>query len=322
VASVSSGENMSASCLVVGGGGFIGIHLVSQLQAAGRQVTVLERDGSSRSLLPPDVDFVLGDFGDADLIGELIDKHEQIIHLAYATVPNTSFDDPLADLTQNLPPMVQLFSEIASRKRRLVLVSSGGTVYGEAIELPICEAHPTRPISPYGVTKLTLEKYAHLYAETHGLEVVCVRPSNPYGEGQRPFVGQGFVATAMASAMDGKAITIFGDSGSTRDYIYVGDLADGIVRALDLGVADEIYNIGSGVGLSNLEIVRRMEPILKEVGCPIKIKHGPERVFDVQANVLCCCKLQKQTGWKPRVGLDEGLLRSRDWLIKYLEGVL
>jgi UDP-glucose 4-epimerase len=122
-----------------------------------------------------------------------------VIHLAYATVPNTSFDNPLADLLQNLPPTVELFSKVAERSGRLILVSSGGTVYGQAVQLPILENHPTNPISPYGVTKLTLEKYAHLYAVTKSLKVICVRPGNAYGVGQYPYIGQGFVSTAMAS---------------------------------------------------------------------------------------------------------------------------
>ena len=117
-------------------------------------------------------------------------------------MPNTSFDNPLSDLLQNLPPTVQLFSEAADRGVKLVLVSSGGTVYGEAIKLPICETHPTKPISPYGVTKRTLENYAYLYAATHGLKFVCVRPANAYGVGQRAFVGQGFISTAMAEIVN------------------------------------------------------------------------------------------------------------------------
>jgi len=258
--------------------------------------------------------YVSGDFGNVDLIRSLLETHDAVIHLAYATVPNTSFDNPLGDLLENLPSTVRLFAEVAAQRKRLVLVSSGGTVYGEGQVLPIVEDHPTLPISPYGVTKLTLEKYAHLYAVTHGLNVVCVRPSNAFGEGQPPFSGQGFVATAMASSMRGQAVRIFGSHGSVRDYIHVADLAEGIVRALERGTSGEIYNLGSGVGRSNLDVLDAITPLMKEIGCTVRAAHEPARVFDVHANILDSTRLKRRTGWTPGVSFDEGLLRTREWL--------
>lgn len=305
-------------CLVIGGGGLIGAHLVPKLVQSGRRVTVLGRGVTPAHLMQEGVTYIAGDFGNHDLIQPLLDAHTEIIHLAYATVPNTSFDNPLADLLQNLPPTVQLFSEVAARGGRLVLVSSGGTVYGEAMSLPIPENHPTQPISPYGVTKLTLEKYAHLYSVTHELKVITVRPANAYGEGQRPFVGQGFVSTAMASAMQGKAVKIFGEQGAVRDYVYVGDLAEGVMAALDRGRAGETYNLGSGVGRSNREVLDEMSPLMQEIGCAIRIDYAPERVFDVKTNVLDSGKLQQHTGWVPQISFDEGLLRTREWLRGFL----
>jgi UDP-glucose 4-epimerase len=220
-------------------------------------------------------------------------------------------------LLQNLPPTVQLFSEVAERNRRLVLVSSGGTVYGEASLLPIREEHPTNPVSPYGVTKLTLEKYAHLYAITHGLKVICIRPSNAFGAGQRPNTGQGFVSTAMAACMHGRLIKVFGQRGTLRDYLYVSDLAAGIVCALDKGRLSETYNLGSGVGRTNMDVIEAMSPLMKEIGWAIRIEHLPERVFDVHANVLDSTKLQEHTGWKPEVDFYKGLEMTRDWLREY-----
>ena len=187
---------MKINTLVIGGAGYIGAHLIPKLLSTGRHVTVLGRKKTLLHKLPEGVSYVSGNFGQYDLICQLLDRHQEVIHLAYATVPNTSFENPLADLMQNLPPTVQLFSAMAARGAKLVLVSSGGTVYGEAIKFPIHEDHPTRPISPYGVTKLTLDNYAHLYAVTQGLKFICVRPSNAFGEGQKPFVGQGFISTA------------------------------------------------------------------------------------------------------------------------------
>lgn len=307
----------SKNALVIGGAGYIGSHLTAQLLATGRKVTVLGRSLNPMNELPNGVNYVAGDFGQHDLITSLLDRHQEVIHLAYATVPNTSFENPLADLLQNLPPTVQLFSEIAARGIKLVLVSSGGTVYGEAERLPIPETHPTKPISPYGVTKLTLENYAYLYAATHGLKFVCVRPANAYGIGQRPFVGQGFISTAVASAMRGQSIKIFGQSGSVRDYIYVSDLAAGIVSALENGLLSETYNIGSGVGLSNMDVIKAITPLMEEIGCKVKVEHLPERTFDVRANVLDSTKLQTHTGWKLAVNFKDGLHFTRQWLKQY-----
>ncbi|ADE13113.1 NAD-dependent epimerase/dehydratase family protein [Sideroxydans lithotrophicus] len=300
--------------LVIGGAGYIGAHLVPQLIATGRHVTVLGRSLTPRYELPNEATYISGDFGQRDLIGSLLANHQEGIHLAYATVPNTSFDNPLADLLENLPPTVQLFSEAAERGTKLILMSSGGTVYGEANELPILETHPTKPISPYGVTKLTLENYAYLYAVTHGLKFVCIRPGNAYGAGQRPFVGQGFISTALASAMTGKPIRIFGQQGTIRDYLYVSDLASGIVSALQHGQLTETYNIGSGVGLSNLDVIEAIKVLLKEVGCSVKVENLPARAFDVKTNVLDSTKLETHTGWRPKVEFEEGLARTYDWL--------
>ncbi|MDG4476038.1 NAD-dependent epimerase/dehydratase family protein [Thiovibrio frasassiensis] len=304
--------------LVIGGAGYIGAHLVPQLLATGRQVTVLGRRTHPLHELPPDTVYVAGDFSQRDLIGRLLDTHEEVIHLAYATVPNTSFENPLADLLQNLPPTEELFSEVAVRGRKLLLVSSGGTVYGEANNLPIREDHPTKPISPYGVTKLTLENYAYLYAVTHGLKYICVRPGNAYGMGQQPFVGQGFVSTAIASVLRRQPIKIFGQTGTVRDYIYVSDLASGIVSALDRGRLSETYNIGSGIGRSNTDIIQALIPLMQEIGVNVQMEHLPERAFDVKSNILDSTKLFEHTGWRPVHEFDEGLRCTLEWLRQLL----
>jgi len=307
-------KSKSISTLVIGGAGYIGSHLIPQLIASGRQVTVLSRRVVPNNNLPEGVSYVAGDFAELELISQLLDDHQEVIHLAYATVPNTSFENPLADLLQNLPPTVQLFSEAADRGVKLVLVSSGGTVYGEAEDLPISETHSTKPISPYGVTKLTLENYAYLYAATHGLRFVCVRPANAYGIGQRPFTGQGFISTAMASIMGCAPIKIFGQRGTIRDYIYVSDLASGIVSALKEGLHSETYNIGSGVGLSNLDVIDSLTPLMNQKGYEVNVENQPERLFDVKTNILDSSKLRAHTGWRPQVSLDDGLRRTYDWL--------
>ena len=302
--------------LVIGGAGYIGAHLVSELIAADRCVTVLGRSGNPKYELPPGVTYIAGDFSQLNLVGDLLDTHQEVIHLAYATTPNVSFENPLSDLLHNVSPTIQLFSEIANRGTKLILVSSGGTVYGEAEKLPISETHSTKPISPYGVTKLTLEKYAYLYAATHGLRFICVRPANAYGIGQNPFSGQGFIATAMKSVLRNIPIKIFGENGTIRDYLYVSDLAKGVVSALQQGRLFETYNIGSGVGLSNLDVIDMLKPLMSEIGREVQVEILPERKFDVRVNVLDSTKLQIDTGWSQKIEFERGLKITRDWLLK------
>lgn len=304
---------MAIKCLLIGGCGFIGSRLIPKLVASGRSITVIDKRKPLNQDKVVGVTYVCGDFFDTCLIERLVLENDEIIHLAYATVPNTSFDDPLADLEQNLKPAVQLFDIVARKDARLMLVSSGGTIYGEAQATPISEEHPTQPISPYGVTKLTLEKYAYLYAKTRGLDVICVRPANPYGEGQRPFAGQGFISTALATAMQGNPITIYGEHGTVRDYIYIDDLTEGILVALEHGVCNEIYNIGSSIGRSNLEVVQAMEPLLDDIGIKLSIDYQPSRPFDVKINILDCCKLCN-LGWNLRCDFENGLRQTITWL--------
>jgi len=130
----------------------------------------------------------------------------------------------------NLPKAVRLF-ELASTLplKKFVWISSGGTVYGRTSTGLIPETRPTLPLSPYGITKLAIEKYAHIYFESKGLPIVCVRPANAFGEGQRTYSGQGFIATAIASVLDGRELTLFGEQGTIRDYLHVADVATGIV---------------------------------------------------------------------------------------------
>lgn len=302
------------STLVIGGGGYIGSHLIPQLVATGRQVTIIGRRERSEIALPAGSSYIQGDFGQLDLLRDLLDTHQEVIHLAYATAPNTSFDNPMADLIQNLTPVTQLLAEVSERGSKLILVSSGGTVYGEAMYLPVAENHPTKPISPYGVTKLSIENYANMFSVTRGLKYICVRPANAYGIGQRPFIGQGFVSTAIASSLQKKKINIFGRNGTVRDYIYVSDLAAGMVSVLQHGMIGETYNIGSGVGLSNLEVLEAIAPLMHDIGCEVHVVNCPERAFDVRANVLDIGKIERDTNWRPNVSMTEGLRLTRDWL--------
>lgn len=296
------------SCLVIGGAGFIGRHVTRLLCESGRDVTVLGRRAAADRDLHPACRYISGDYGSRAVLGKVLKPGCEVIDLAYSTVPKTSFDDPVFDLMSNLPASVGLFqASLAAGVKRVVIVSSGGTVYGPTDRLPISENHPTSPVSPYGITKLTTDRYAMMFYRTAGLPVVIVRPANAYAEDQRAGTGQGFIATAVAAILAGRAVEIYGTEGTIRDYIHVSDVAAGIVAALDSGIPGEIYNIGTGVGTSNAGIVKMLGELALERGLSPVCKTLPPRRFDVESNVLDARKLRAKSGWSPDVSLARGL---------------
>jgi len=294
--------------IVIGGSGFIGTHLVKILIAAGREVHVVGRKESPISTFPAECRYIAGNYGDRDTLKEILTPGCEVVDLAYSTVPKTSFEDPLYDLTSNLPSSVALMEEaLKIGVRRLLLVSSGGTVYGPVESLPITENHPTRPISPYGITKLTIDHYAMMYHRNEGLPVVVVRPSNAYGKDQRSGTGQGFVAEAIHAILSGRDVEIYGQEGTIRDYVHVSDVAAGIIAALNKGHGGKIYNLGTGVGTSNLEIISILREFAVKDGFNVRTRILPERNYDVEANVLDASRLKTDTGWSSKIRLKEGI---------------
>lgn len=307
-----AGDRAEMRCAVIGGAGFIGTWLVRELLASGREVIVLGRRPGPPPDYPAGVRYVAGGHGDTTLRA-LLAEIDELVDLAYATVPQTSYADPVFDILGNLPPTVGLLEEACNAGlRRMVIVSSGGTVYGPTEYLPIAENSLTNPVSPYGITKLTIEKYALMFHRLHGVPVSIVRPANAYGVGQQPFTGQGFIATAMGSILKGDEVTVFGGSGTVRDYVHVADVARGIMSVLEHGEAGEVYNIGSGVGRNNLEVLSAIEPLAGQHNLPVRIKFQPARAFDVPANILDCAKLRAVSGWQPTEDFAVGLAAMWD----------
>ena len=191
--------------------------------------------------------------------------------------------------------------------KTILYVSSGGTVYGQVNQLPITEETPTSPVSPYGITKLTAERYMLMYHKLHNLPTVVVRPANAYCKGQKPFTGQGFIATAMDATLQRKPVTIFGENGTVRDYVHVKDVASGILAVLNHGQKGNVYNIGSGLGRNNRDILAQIGQISKPEGFEVNIEVQNSRAFDVTANVLNFGKLLACSGWLPKVDFNEGI---------------
>lgn len=310
------------TCLVIGGGGFIGQCLTRHLAQSGRRVRVLGRRDAPPATLDRRAEYVGGDYGDTQLLATLLAGVDEVVDLAYSTVPKSSFENPVFDIQTNLPQAVTLLQAAVDHGavRKLVLVSSGGTVYGHASATPIAEHHPTNPVSPYGITKLAIEKYGLMFHQMFGLPVVIARPGNAYGEGQLPFRGQGFVATAVASILQGRPLTVFGGDRVVRDYVHVDDVATGIVAALDAGIAGSVYNIGTGCGHTTSAVLAMLTALARDNGIDVQVTHEPARPFDVMVNVLDCSRLQQETGWHAATALDEGVERVWRWLCASTSG--
>lgn len=305
------------ACCVIGGSGFIGCHVVDRLLAGGREVLVVGR----RKEAPPRLDrrarYKCHDYGDKAFVTTALSGVDEIIDLAYSTVPKSSFDDPVYDITTNLPQAVNLLQGLASKDsiRKVVVVSSGGTVYGPALQVPLTEDHQTNPISPYGITKLAVERYALMYHRLFNLPATVVRPSNAFGEGQLPDRGQGFIANAIAAILRNEAVTVFGGDQIVRDYVHVADVADGIVAVLEQGQPGRCYNIGSGTGRTTNEVLALISVLAQQAGMTTIVEQRPLRGFDVPVNVLDCTRIQTDTGWAIKVGFAEGLERTWQWFV-------
>ena len=304
-----------ASCLVLGGAGFIGSHLAEALLAAGHRVKVFDRPHVDR--LPElaskgAVETFTGDFVNPRALAPALRGTEVVFHLISTTLPKSSNDNPEYDLESNVLGTLRLLTLCKEQKvRKLVFVSSGGTVYGIPRQLPIDEEHPTSPICSYGIHKLAIEKYLYLAQRTAGLDYCIVRPANLYGPRQRLDIAQGAVAVFLDRALKGEAIEIWGDGSVVRDYLYVGDAVEALVKAAAFGGEPRIFNIGSGVGASLNELVGE---IRKLTGRTVKVQYSEARSVDVPANVLDCSRARRHLQWSARTPFAEGLRRTYEWM--------
>lgn len=293
--------------ILIGGSGFIGASLALNLISQGNySVTVVGRSKEPSFFLPKNINYSSFDIFSNDL-HKLLADFDAVIDLAYATKPMTSFEDPIGDILNNVPVHVRLFQ--AARDvgiDKYVYISSGGTVYGNSGRSPFFETNATNPVSPYGITKLSIEKYAQMFFKHNGFPVVIARPSNPFGSNQLQVYGQGFIAAAYRALTQGTELSIYGVRGGIRDYIYIDDLATGIVNLLKLGVKGEIYNIGSGLGHDNIEILELISDCLNI--SYTKINRLPKRPFDVEYSVLDISKIKRDTGWVPKFDVKLGIL--------------
>jgi len=300
-------------CLVLGGGGFLGGHIVEALQAAGHPVRVFDRvpRRATTADVAPATEWFEGDFGNRGDVAAALSDCQVAVHLVATTLPRTSNEDPTHDLESNLLPTIRFLAVARERGvRRIVFASSGGTVYGIPSVVPVPETHATQPLCSYGIHKLAIEHYLHLYHALHGLEYCVLRLANPFGERQRSDASQGAVAVFLDHALRGTPVTIWGDGSAVRDYVYVGDVAAAFLAAVPPGGPTGVYNIGSGHGQSVNDLLAAIESLL---GRTVARTYVEGRPFDVPVNVLDIGLAARELHWRPRVAFREALDRTLAW---------
>ena len=315
IQNVGYGSLMKKRFLILGGAGFIGSHLCDALLSAGHSVKLFDRLG-----IPPyrvfteqeSIEWIQGDFASVADIEQAVLGCQVIFHLVSTTLPKSSNDDPIYDMESNIVATLRLL-DVARHAgvEKIVFVSSGGTVYGVPQIIPIPETHPTDPVSSYGIGKLTIEKYLHLYEVLHGINYCVLRLANPFGERQRPNAAQGAVSVFMNRAIHNQPIEIWGNGTVVRDYIYIKDVVDAMLKATSYNGEERLFNIGSGQGKSLNDILVAIELLLNR---PVVRTYLAGRAFDVPVNVLDITRAQKYLAWSPKVSFEDGLRHTFDWM--------
>jgi UDP-glucose 4-epimerase len=294
--------------LILGGNGFIGSHLIDRLAKDRHSIRVLDKYAEKYRAPLKNVEYIFEDFQNRGILREALNGVDIVYHLVNTTTPKTSNDDPEFDVQSNVISTLYLLDQCVQQSiKKIIFISSGGAVYGVPDVLPIAENHTLDPISSYGITKLSIEKYLHLYHRLYGMEYTIIRPSNPYGERQNPEGIQGVISIFLGRLFKNEPVEIWGDGHIVRDFIYIKDLVDGIARAAFVQTTNCIFNMGSGVGYSLNDIISIIESV---VGKKIQVDHKAGRAFDVPEIYLDITRAQKELDWVPRIEIQEGILRT------------
>ncbi len=292
--------------LVTGGAGFIGSHVTATYVESGHEVLVLDNLSSGKEAnVPPGARFVFGDVG-SDTAAEAVRtfRPEVINHHAAQMNVRRSVADPVFDARENiLGSLTILEAARAAGVRKVVFASSGGAGYGEQEDFPADEGHPLRPVSPYGVAKVSVELYLHFYRVQYGLEYTALRYSNVYGPRQDPHGEAGVVAIFSERLLRGQTAIVNGDGEQTRDYVYVGDVVRANLAALTRGDGLAV-NIGTGIETDVKTLFRKLRDLS---GSRQEEVHGPAMPGEQRRSVIDNALAYNELGWYPETSLDDGL---------------
>lgn len=301
--------------LVLGGCGFIGSHVVERMVREGHEVRVFDRLNASVGNIQGvlnHVDLRYADLSDEWAVEEAVKGIDIIIHLVTTTFPGTTRKSGMFDVRTNLVPTIYLLeAALRNNVKRILYLSSGGTVYGDCTDKPIEETDPAIPVTFYGLTKLTVENYIRLYCQSGPLRYVILRASNIYGPRQNIHGVQGLIAVTLGNAICNRPQILWGEGNTLRDYLHVDDLVEAMNLTIHQNVHGEVINIGSGDKVSTREVLSQVETV---IGRKLKIIRKPELHQQIACNVLSIQKARGLLNWEPKIGLADGIHRTWDWV--------
>ncbi|OGI11773.1 MAG: hypothetical protein A2Y40_01175 [Candidatus Margulisbacteria bacterium GWF2_35_9] len=304
---------MKENILIIGGNGFLGINLVIKLLEMGHCVRVFDLENYNIPLdILKKIEFIKGNLSSRENIRETLLDIDKVFYFAHSTNVISSIKNIYADHL-NVIYAINLMEEvIRSNVKKVIFSSSGGTVYGEPLFLPINEEHSQNPISPYGISKVSIEKYLYYYFHQYKVDYVISRFSNPYGEFQNPHGDVGAIAIFLYKACHKEPITVFGDPSSIiRDYVYVKDLIDGLICVSFNKTIYKIYNIGGGIDYSLMDIIK----IIREVvNSDVYVENKPAKRENISKVSLDINRLRNEFQWTPMIKIKEGILRTYTWI--------
>ncbi|MDD5489253.1 MAG: NAD-dependent epimerase/dehydratase family protein [Candidatus Moranbacteria bacterium] len=300
--------------LVTGGAGFIGSHLVEALVEKKHRVFVVDNLSSGfKKNVNPKAKFFRADLTNHKKIEVIIkkEKPEIIFHLAAQIDVRKSVADPVFDARSNILASVNLVNLAHQYKvKKFIFSSTGGAIYGDTESRPTGEKEPEWPLSPYGIAKLTIDKFLFYYHEVHGLNFVSLRYGNVYGPRQNPHGEAGVVAIFLNKMLNGDQPIINGSGKQTRDYVYVGDVVNANLLAFKNFKKSGIYNVGTG---KETDVNQLFREINRHFGKKFKESHGPAKMGEQKTSCLSFAKIRKDFGWTPSVNFDTGIKKTFEW---------
>lgn len=302
---------------ILGAAGFIGTNLImSLMRDVSNDILAVDEsvDYFSECVREPNVRLCECRFHTGTDFKSLLAGQEVVYHLVSTNNPTCSNHNIGKDIADNILISINILEAcVANHVNKVIFISSGGTVYGNKVTCPIKESAVTNPINTYGIQKLTIEKLFYLYHHMHGLDYSIVRLANPYGPHQRPNGRLGVVTTFAYKALRNEVLTVYGDGNVVRDYIYIDDAVDGILRIADSRSEEKVFNLGSGKGTCVNQVIEIIQKILER---DVAVEYIASRSVDVPANVLDVTKYRATFGVGDVTPLEKGIRLTLDYLKK------
>jgi nucleoside-diphosphate-sugar epimerase len=304
-----------ASYLVTGGAGFIGSHLTEELVRRGARVRVVDNlaTGKRQNVAHiPDVEFLEGDLADLAVAKRAVAGMDYVLHQAAIPSVPRSVQDPITSNIANIDASLNVLVAARDAAVKRVVYAGSSSAYGNSPTLPKVETMATAPLSPYALQKLVAEQYCQMFTQLYGLETVTIRYFNVFGPRQDPSSPYSGVISLFISALcEGRAPTIYGDGGHTRDFTYVANVVDGVLRACDAkDVSGEVINVATAGRVSLNQLFETIRNLVEARVEPIYTEPRPGDVRDSQADIG---KARRLLGYEPRVSFEEGLRKTVEW---------